>query len=78
MLAFEAGGERLAIEAAKVREVVDAPRLTRLPQAPPGLIGVANIRGLALPILSTATLRGHAAGTGRRILEALQIGRAHV
>lgn len=68
MLAFEAGGERLAIEAAKVREVVDAPRLTRLPHAPPGLIGVANIRGSALPILSTATLRGRAAGVGRRVL----------
>lgn len=57
-------GERLAIPANKVAEVVRTPLVTRVPLGPPGLLGVANLRGTVIPILSLAALLGKASGGG--------------
>lgn len=64
VLTFEAGGRSLAIATADVSEVLAAPRITRVPQAPPGLQGLANLRGKVAPILSVDILLG-GPGSGR-------------
>jgi len=62
ILMFEAGGQTLAIATDQVAEVVAAPRITRVPQAPPSLQGVANLRGRVVPILSVEALLGGSVG----------------
>ncbi len=57
-LVVEAAGERLALPAADVAEVVRPRRLSRVPHAPEALLGVASLRGGVLPVLSLARLRG--------------------
>jgi purine-binding chemotaxis protein CheW len=68
LLAFEAGGESLAIDAAAVQEIISLPHVSRVPNAPPSLEGVASVRGLAIPILSVAALRGREPRPGKRVL----------
>ncbi|MET0374036.1 MAG: chemotaxis protein CheW, partial [Rhizorhabdus sp.] len=68
LLSFEVAGQRLALPAADIREVVAGRSLTRVPQAPASLLGLTNLRGTALPVLSLATLLDRPEGTARRIL----------
>lgn len=56
VLTFEAGGEALAIAADEVDEIVLTPRITRVPQSPPALRGLASLRGNVVPILSVEAL----------------------
>lgn len=63
VLTFEAGGHSLAIAASEVAEVVNAPRITRVPQGPPSLQGLANLRGKVVPIVSVEALLGGAPAT---------------
>jgi len=68
---FGLGGERFAIEIQRAREVVVVEELTTVPRAPAYLIGVANLRGLILPILDVRPLLGlasHPVGRGSRVL----------
>lgn len=67
-LNFEVAGQRLALPAADIREVVARRRLTPVPQSPASLLGVTNLRGTALPVLSLATLLDRPEGSARRIL----------
>lgn len=57
-LTVSVAGERLAIPANDVAEVIRHPAVTRLPLSPPGLMGVANLRGTVIPIVSLAALLG--------------------
>ena len=68
LLAFEAGGEPLTIDAAHVREIVGLPRIARVPHAPASLEGVASVRGSAIPILSVSVLRGRERSPGTQVL----------
>lgn len=54
----EAGGDRLALPAGDVAEVLRPRRLSRVPRAPAVFLGVASLRGAVLPVLSLALLRG--------------------
>lgn len=62
VLTFEAGGRFLAIAADEVAEVIAAPRITRVPQAPASVRGIANLRGRVVPILSVEALLGGSPG----------------
>jgi purine-binding chemotaxis protein CheW len=65
LLTFRAGGRTQAIAADAVREVVRVPRLTPVPHAPDALVGIGNVRGSAVPILSVGRLQGQSSlGTG--------------
>lgn len=69
ILTFAAGGRALAIPADAVAEVVAAPRITRVPQSPASLRGLANLRGKVTPILSVDTLLGgQVVSAGSRVI----------
>lgn len=70
-LVVESGGERLALPADVVVEVIRPRPLSRVPHAPAALLGVASLRGAVLPVVSLARLRGgggEAAGPGARLV----------
>ncbi|MCE7798165.1 chemotaxis protein CheW [Sphingobium sufflavum] len=56
MLTFSVGETRMAVSAALVQEIAPLPRIARVPHAPDALLGVANMRGTAVPVISLATL----------------------
>jgi purine-binding chemotaxis protein CheW len=58
MLIFKVAGERLAAPAREVAAIIRAPALTRVPNAPENLLGVANLRGVVAPIVSLAGMLG--------------------
>ena len=57
-LTISIAGERLAIPANDVAEVIRIPAVSRIPLSPPALVGVANLRGTVIPIVSLAALLG--------------------
>ena len=48
---FWLGGDRYALDAVLVREVVAVPGLLPVPLTPPWLLGLCNLRGVALAVL---------------------------
>lgn len=69
-LTFRLGGETLAMAASLVQEIVPLPRLARMPHAPAALMGVAQIRGVIVPVLSVASLLGQAQSSVQRVIVA--------
>jgi purine-binding chemotaxis protein CheW len=59
-LTVQVGERRYALRAADVREIVHVPPMTRVPQSPPALLGIANLRGTVLPVASLRGLLGMA------------------
>lgn len=55
-LLVQAGGDRYALEASAVTEVVPLVRLKALPGAPKGTAGLMNYRGAAVPVVDLALL----------------------
>lgn len=51
---FRAGRERFCLQVLEVDEVLEWPRLTRLPLGPPFLMGVFNLRGTIVPVVDIA------------------------
>jgi chemotaxis signal transduction protein len=51
-------GEWYALPMDAVREIAPDPELTRLPLAPPALLGVFNLRGQVVPLVDTGSLPG--------------------
>jgi purine-binding chemotaxis protein CheW len=51
VLVFEVGGQRYGLPTVDVRELVRAVMITALPNAPPAIEGVVNVRGQVLPVL---------------------------
>ena len=49
---FLLGGERYGLEIEKVREILEPPPVTRLPNAPGYLRGFFNLRGRIMPVLN--------------------------
>ena len=52
-LTFQVDGELYALPANQVAEVIRLPAVARVPQAPKGLLGLANLRGSVLPVASS-------------------------
>jgi purine-binding chemotaxis protein CheW len=80
---FTLGEDGFAIEVRCAREVVIVDEFTIVPRGPSYLVGVANLRGLILPIVDIRALLGlapRAVGRGTRVLvvaaESSQVGMA--
>lgn len=50
-LSFRLGEETFAFEVLQVREVLELPRITRVPRSAPYMLGVLNLRGGVLPVV---------------------------
>ena len=59
-LSVVAAGESLAVTAVHVTEVARLPACTRVPNGPACLLGLCNLRGSVLPVVSLAALLGRA------------------
>jgi purine-binding chemotaxis protein CheW len=57
-LTFEVKGQLYALPAMEIAEVIRVPVMARVPQGPPALLGVANLRGAVLPVASLSVLLG--------------------
>ena len=57
-LTFRSGGTLYAVPADDVSEIIRVPPVARVPQGPRGLLGVANLRGVVLPLASLRGLLG--------------------
>ncbi len=68
LLIFRSGEERIALPAQDVREVVPLGRLTRVPHAPPALLGLGNVRGTVMPMVSVDALLDKPSSVGRQII----------
>jgi len=58
VLRFSVAGEASALPAGAVSEIIRPRTMTRVPHAPAHVLGVTNLRGTVLPVLSTAILLG--------------------
>jgi len=59
-LTLRVNERRYALRAEDVAEIVRVPAMTRVPQSPPALLGIANLRGSVLPVASLRGLLGMA------------------
>jgi purine-binding chemotaxis protein CheW len=57
-LTIKVGDERFAVPASDVAEVIRSPAVTRVPLGPTSLVGVANLRGAVMPVVSLRALLG--------------------
>jgi purine-binding chemotaxis protein CheW len=57
-LTIKVGDERFAVPASDVAEVIRPPAVTRVPLGPKSLVGVANLRGAVMPVVSLRALLG--------------------
>ncbi len=77
-LTFRVDAQLYALRAEDVSEVMLLPSLARIPQAPPALLGVANLRGAVLPVVSLRELlrKPAAANTSNSRAIVLDVGAA--
>ncbi|KTF69005.1 chemotaxis protein CheW [Sphingomonas sp. HT-1] len=68
VLLLRVGGQRRSLPAAIIREVTRLPRLTRVPHGPSALLGLANIRGKVVPVLSLAEMIERPRGSEQRLI----------
>jgi len=55
-LTLAEGSQNFSVPAADVSEVLRVPKLTRCPLAPSSVMGLANLRGRVLPVISMASI----------------------
>ena len=60
LVTFYLGDEEFGFDIMSVQEIIRQPKLSRIPMAPPYVEGVANLRGMVLPIIDTRTRFGMA------------------
>ena len=64
-LTFYVDGQRYALPAETIAEVISVPPVARLPRSPKCLMGLANLRGTVIPVIDArAMLRREAAVLG--------------
>ena len=59
---FRSGRERFCLPVLDVEEVLEWPNVTRLPLAPPYVVGVFNLRGSIVPLIDIALTEGRRPG----------------
>lgn len=70
ILVFDLLGEQYALEVEDVREIVRiSERITRVPNAPPYVRGVINLRGTVIPIMDVSLKLGGGFGVGYEVAD---------
>src|SRR5208282_2141087 len=59
---FRAGRERFCLSVLEVEEVVEWPKITRIPLSPAFLMGIFNLRGTIVPLVDIAFTEGRRPG----------------
>ncbi|HZM48055.1 MAG TPA: chemotaxis protein CheW [Burkholderiales bacterium] len=62
-LTFRVREQSYAVRAEDVAEIIRVPPAAHVPQSPKALLGIANLRGVVLPVVSLRALLGMAEGT---------------
>lgn len=62
LLTFVIGREQYAISIEKIVEIIPPQNATRVPNAPPSVVGIISLRGTIVTILDLRRRLGHAAG----------------
>ncbi len=57
-LVFYLGEEKFAINVENVQEVVELEQVTKIPNVPPYMLGIINLRGRVVPLLDTRSKLG--------------------
>jgi len=52
LVSFNLGAEEYAVEVLKVREIIRMTVITHIPNTPPSVEGIINLRGKVIPIIS--------------------------
>lgn len=52
-LSFKLSDEYFAIEVMRIIEILEVPKITKVPQSPDFLVGVINLRGAVLPVIDS-------------------------
>ncbi|GFO69768.1 chemotaxis protein CheW [Geomonas limicola] len=52
LVSFNLGAEEYAVEVLKVREIIRMTAITHIPNTPPSIEGIINLRGKVIPIVS--------------------------
>jgi purine-binding chemotaxis protein CheW len=52
LVSFNLGAEEYAVEVLKVREIIRMTAITHIPNTPPSVEGIINLRGKVIPIIS--------------------------
>jgi purine-binding chemotaxis protein CheW len=73
-LLFRAERRTYALPVESIVEVIRVPAVTRVPQAPKALLGVANLRGAVLPLASLRVLLGMPAASESAASRAIVVG----
>jgi purine-binding chemotaxis protein CheW len=73
-LTIRVGERRYALRAEDVEEIVRVPAMTRVPQSPAALLGIANLRGSVLPVASLRGLLGMAEQSATSAARAVVLG----
>ena len=58
LVTFYLGDEEFGFDIMSVQEIIRQPKLSRIPMAPAYVEGIANLRGMVLPIIDTRTRFG--------------------
>ncbi len=70
---FECGGALFGVAVSEVREVAELSQITLLPRLPSHVWGVANLRGVMVPVLDPASALGLTAAVPRTATSAVLI-----
>ncbi|WP_437592335.1 chemotaxis protein CheW [Sorangium sp. So ce1000] len=57
-ISFVVGGDELAVDILRAREIVEATAITRVPRMPQAVLGVLNLRGRVIPVIDLAVQLG--------------------
>lgn len=76
LITFEVEGQSFAIDIMSTREIRAWTPVTRLPNAPPHIAGVVNLRGTVLPVIDLAARLGWKTtqATARHAIIVVQVG----
>lgn len=74
IVAFRIGADRFGFRLSHVAEIIRPPKLAPMPLAPASLLGLANLRGVVLPVISLRRLLGHDDAASREAARVVVIG----